>query len=274
MNHFTVLGARGFIGSRLFGSLARAGHRVDAPPRDASLRDRPLGHVLYSIGLTADFRTRPFDTVTAHVCKLNAILRDSKFESLTYLSSTRVYSGLTGTVDEASSLRVDPNAPGDLYNLSKLLGESIALHAGRPAKIARISNVYGADHASDNFLASVMRAAVATGSVTLHATATSAKDYVSLDDVVEILPRIAVEGRASIYNVCSGTNISNAQLAERLSAIVPCRVDYAPGAEDRVFPRTSNDRLRAEFGFRAASLLDDLPALVEAFRDAREVASC
>ncbi len=277
--HVTVLGSQGFIGSRLAAALADVGHRVESPPRNAPLGSGRLGHVIYAIGVTADFRTRPFDTVESHVCRLNELLRDARFDSLTYLSSTRVYQGLAGggrppLGEETAALAVDPHRADDLYNLSKLMGESLCLHAGRPAKVVRLANVYGPLDASDNFLPSVIRAAVNEGEVTLRGAPESAKDYVSLEDVAEMLPRLAVEGRHRVYNLASGHNVSHAALAERLAAIAPCRVRYVVGAAAAAFPLVSIERLREEFDFRPASLLDDLPALVECARRAREVAAC
>ncbi len=274
MSRFTVLGARGLIGSRLAAALARDGHEVRTPLRDDDLTNGSLGHVIYAIGLTSDFRTRTYDTITAHVCRLNEILRECRFESLLYLSSTRVYQGLTGTVDETTNLVVNPRRTDDLYNLSKLAGESLALASGQPTRIARISNVYDPSDLSDNFLSSVIRAAVTTGVVSLETAADSSKDYVRLDDVVFALSRIAVAGRGRVYNVCSGANLSHAQLAERLAALVPCQVRYAAGATAATFPTISNRRLLAEFSFSPASLVEDLPALVAAYRSCGELSTC
>lgn len=274
MSPFTVLGAGGFIGSHLARALEQAGHAVFAPARDANFSGRELGHVIYSIGMTADFRSRPFDTVTAHVAKLQQVLSGCDFASLTYLSSTRVYQGLAGPVDETSELCVNPLRAGDLYNLSKLMGESLALHGGRPTKIVRISNVYGGDYTSQNFLSSILRSAVETGSVTLESAATSSKDYVHLDDVVALLPRVALHGSSRLYNLCSGTNVSHAEMVACLQQITGCTVRYAENAAEIRFPRISNERLRAEFGFRPAAVLDDLPSLVESFRTHRELSAC
>ena len=206
---FTVLGAKGFIGSRLSAALTDGGHEVFAPSRGARLNDRPLGHVIYAIGVTGDFRSRPLDTMAAHVCRLLEVLGDGSFESLTYLSSTRVYQRVRAVgaqgVDETAAIGADPLDPGDLYNLSKLSGESLCLHGGRPAQVVRLSNVYGAGDESQNFLSSIIRDAVQTGHVTLTAAAESAKDYVSLEDVVTLLPRIALGARGGIYNLASGT---------------------------------------------------------------------
>src|SRR5688500_5975918 len=87
----TVLGASGFIGSRLVSQLAATGAEYQAVGRNEALPAGPLGHVIYCIGLTADFRSRPLNTVEAHVCKLLEVLRKCDFESLLYLSSTRLY---------------------------------------------------------------------------------------------------------------------------------------------------------------------------------------
>ena len=56
---WTVLGASGAIGRRLVGYLRQTGHVVYTPERgDPGVWTRPLGHVIYAIGLTADFRQR------------------------------------------------------------------------------------------------------------------------------------------------------------------------------------------------------------------------
>ena len=78
---YTVLGASGFIGSHVANLARREGHDVDCPGRDENLDGRHLGHVIYSIGLTSDFRQRPHDTVTAHVTKLQEILTRTTFDS-------------------------------------------------------------------------------------------------------------------------------------------------------------------------------------------------
>lgn len=85
LSTLTVLGATGYIGSRLVAHLQAQGHSVWAPVRgDAEVFTRPLGHVMYCVGLTADFRTRPFDTVDAHVGLLAEVLRRAQFDSLLY----------------------------------------------------------------------------------------------------------------------------------------------------------------------------------------------
>ena len=259
----TVFGAAGFIGRRLTAHLCAQGWEVLALARgDEAWRGVDLGHVFYCAGLTADFRVRPFDTVDAHVTLAVEVLRRARFDSFLYCSSTRVYAGATEAV-ETAQLRVDPNQPGDLYNLSKLMGEAACLAADHPAvRVARLSNVFGHDPASDNFIASIVRDAVMTGEVRLATDPRSAKDYMALDDVCVALERIAVAGEAGIYNVAAGVNTTNADILAALAAASGCNVVTTQDSPLVVFPPIRVDRLRALGVQSGVSVLRRMPDLV------------
>ena len=123
---FTILGATGFIGRHLVHHLHAANRTVFAPARgNQRLFSQALGHVIYAVGVTADFRTQPFETMESHVSLLGEILRRAQFDSFTYLSSTRVYARAVSTT-ETTDIRVNPSDPSELYNLSKLAGEVAA----------------------------------------------------------------------------------------------------------------------------------------------------
>lgn len=264
---FCVLGSSGFVGSHLAAFLRGQGHTVLMPGRnDPAVFAEELGHAIYCIGLTADFRSRPFDTVRAHVCYLAEILEKSRFESLLYLSSTRLYGG-AGSADEEAVLQADPQNPGDLYNLTKMTGESLCFSCGRAdVRVARLSNVYGADFKSENFLSSIIRDAVKYKHVVLRSSLESAKDYVGIDDVADILPRIAVAGRHRLYNVASGANVSNGALLQRLAELAGCTVSVEAGAPVLRFPKIDTQRIRDEFSFAPRSVLDGLDELVNSYR--------
>ena len=260
MSCFTVLGASGVIGRGLVAHLRSAGDEVWAPERgDAQIFRQPLGHVIYAIGVTADFRTRALDTVQAHVCQVTQLLREADFDSLLYLSSTRVYAG-AASGDEDAALLVRSQDPSDVYNLSKLMGESVCLASGRRAvRIARLSNVVGGDDRdSDNFLPSLWREAQ-TGHIVLRTSLSSAKDYIHIDDVVALLPSIALQAQEVIYNVASGQQISHGQWVERLVALTGCAVTVLPDAPDIRFVPVNVSRVCAEFGFVPRSAFSALP---------------
>jgi nucleoside-diphosphate-sugar epimerase len=264
MSH-TVLGSSGFVGKELVNSLRHSGAVVYAPERHeiaalaANCQDRNFGHVFYCIGLTANFRTQPFDTVQAHVCVLREFLENARFETFTYLSSTRVYEGANNT-SETADLKVSPGDPSHLYNLSKLMGESLCHARGANAKVVRLSNVYGAAMPKQNFLSQVLRESRKSGQVRFLTAPSSSKDYVSIRDVVRWLPLIATRGKHAVYNVATGQNTSNAQIGGLLEQR-GVGVGFSTDAPEWSFPLISTCRLTEEFGLPTSSLVEDFDHL-------------
>ncbi|MDQ3283020.1 MAG: NAD(P)-dependent oxidoreductase [Acidobacteriota bacterium] len=267
----TILGAEGFIGSHLARHLRESNVAFETPHRDEPLRGRPLGHVIDCAGVTADFRTRPYDTVDAHVCRIVDFARHCSFDSFVYLSSTRLYKDQqSDKAREHDDLTVEPTTTGGLYNLSKAMGEAVVLTLGDRGRVVRLSNVYGDGSEPHNFLASIVTDALTTGEIVLRTSLESAKDYVSVSDVVTLLPRIATEARERIYNVAGGVNVTNGEITAAIARITGCKVSVAPNAETWLYPEISIERAHDEFGFTPAALLDHLPALIDAYK--REVA--
>jgi nucleoside-diphosphate-sugar epimerase len=266
----TILGASGFIGRHLVQRLAAAGNDYYAPSREADLTKQPLGDVIYCIGLTADFRKRPFDTIDAHVTKLAHLLKECEFDSLLYLSTTRVYKPLGVAVNEDSAIMSNPQDPNDLYNISKIMGESLALSSGRLVRVARLSNVFGADWLSQNFLFSLIKDALSSSHIHLRTALASNKDYISVEDVVTCLLKIVQGSQSSVYNVASGVNCSHEAIVTSLQQLTGCRVTVAADAPTVTFPQIEIERLRNEFNFQPKLLLDGLPDLVSAFEKNRD----
>lgn len=245
----TVLGGRGFIGQSLVRHLESEGCEVWVPERDdSSVLEKPLGHVFYCIGLTADFRSRPFDTVRAHVEVLSKILENSAFYSFLYLSSTRVYAR-SETTDEAEALPVSSLDPSDLYNISKLMGESLCLSSGKAGvKIARLSNVVGPTMGPENLVSHLIKEARA-GKIRLKTHPASTKDYIFIDDAVRMLRLISMYGRDRIYNVASGVQMEHRQWLAALATVTGCAVEVDESAPFQSFPVINVERIKREYGF-------------------------
>lgn len=259
---FTVLGARGFIGRNLLSFLRENGHDTWAPsPDDEIIFSRALGHVIYCIGLTADFRERPYDTMRAHIGLLTEVLERTDFDSFLYLSSTRVYSR-NRTASETDPIIVDASAPSDLYNISKLAGESLCRSSGRThVRIARLSNVIGLDPTSQNFVIDIIRQAIG-GRITLRSQPLSSKDYIWIDDAVKLLAEIAVSGSETVYNVASGINLQHREIVDQLVRLTGTRTEILPEAPRHDFPVIDIQRIRNEFGFSPQNVLSKLPGLI------------
>jgi nucleoside-diphosphate-sugar epimerase len=262
---FTIFGRGGFIGRNLSRYLEGRGHKVWIPSRAAEeTRGQDLGHVIYAIGLTGDFRSRPFDTVEAHVCKLLDLLMFSRFDSWLYLSSTRIYGGLplTEVAREDTVLNVSPNLDG-VYNISKLMGEALCLALpNKNIRVVRLANVYGSGQSKHTFLASIVDELVQTGKAVIREAPESEKDYIALTDVLPLLEAIALSGRERLYNVASGKAVTHAEFANKLIQLTGRSIQFEENAPCRRFPLIDISRIQIEFDFVASGIDDNLPALI------------
>jgi hypothetical protein len=114
----------------------------------------------------------------------------------------------------------------------------------------------------DTFLGQLLHEGQNSGRVVIQHSGCSAKDYVRLTAVVRLLPAIAAQGRARLYNVAAGFNTSHATIAERLRTIVGWQVSFAAAAPTIHFPPIDTARLDAEFGPTLSKLSIDLPTLL------------
>jgi nucleoside-diphosphate-sugar epimerase len=266
MGLITIFGASGFIGSHLVAELERRQIQHSSIRRDDKVPRQHLGEVIYCIGVTADFRSKPFETVEAHVCKLGEVLQSCEFTSFTYLSSTRVYANNSATASEEDPLVVMPAKAADLYNISKAMGESLTLNCGKTTRVVRLSNVYGDDFNSDNFLPTLIKDAVTTRKLVFQTAPESSKDFISINDAVGTLIEISTRGRERVYNLAAGENVTNRELAQSFSKTLGCTIEFAANAPRVSFPPISINRLKTEFAFKPRRLLDDLEQLIASYQ--------
>jgi len=103
--------------------------------------------------------------------------------------------------------------------------------------------------------------AAGAGQITAQSSPHFTRDYVHLDDVVDALIRIAVQGQAPVYNVASGVNVSNAELFEYLKQRWGCAVQPLLDTRPAPTPRISTVRLRTELQWQPRGLLAALDSL-------------
>ena len=260
MTRITLFGGSGFIGRATAAELARRGHQVHIPARGQIMPPAGgFGTLIWCIGLTADFRTRPYDTATAHIGLLAQVLAQGAHDRVIYLSSTRIYGGAPSTTEgttESAALRLQPENPSDLYNATKIAGESLVLSAPVPGVAVRLSNVLGPGEAArETFVGAITRQAH-QGQIVLESALSTAKDYLWIEDAARGLADIALTGQQRIYNLASGRQISHQAWVNALAQQTGCGVAIRDKAPDLGFPPIDTHRFQAEFGSLPTDPLD------------------
>ena len=162
---------------------------------------------------------------------------------------------------------MQPNNPEDIFNVSKLGGESLCINSGRQnVRAVRLSNVIGEDFSSRNFVFDLMQAAVSGGKITLRSSPVSEKDYIHIADVVEMIAMIARAGVAPLYNLASGTNVTNEQIIEQICMEIPAELEVVPDAPTIRFRPIDIGKIIREFGFTPRPVLPYVRQLAASFR--------
>lgn len=259
-NTATIVGAGGFIGQALLRHLSSHGWKCNTPNRNDKLWPKSKekhGVIFYCAGLTADYAYRPFDTFEAHISLLTEVLQSANYDSLVYLSSTRLYDGMSSThlANENCSFFVQPDNPRHLYDITKLAGE-VACHAlgkGR-AKIARLSCVYQDHKDTEGFLPFILgQLLINTDNkkrLIIDSSPHYKRDYVHLWDVVNALVDIATKGNQLVYNIASGENISNADIARTIYHATGHKLEFKQQTKTNSSPIIDISRLRDELAWQ------------------------
>lgn len=245
---YTIFGS-GFIGKALMARLKQNG----LPCRIVSRNTWPesgsdLGRVIFTSGMTSGFRDDPMQTADVHVTYLISALRQFRFERFIYLSSTRLYIHTEYTNEDAPII-VDATDPNDIFTVTKLTAELLVIGRRDPRfRVVRLSNVFGLMDVSNNFLTSLIRDWKEGRPVVIRNSQTSNKDYIHIEDAVSgILSIVDAENTChQIYNLASGKNTSNAEIAS-IFREYGCSVRFENEQFTIIFPEINVSRFREEF---------------------------
>jgi len=295
MTHL-VTGGAGFIGSHLVDRLIKRGDEVvvidnlrrgrwqnlasSGSPRlrliEADIRDRDavrdacagvetvfhLAAQSNVMGAAVDPSYSVETNVLGTVNVLDAAL-EARVRRLVFSSSREVYGdpAVLPVHEDA------PFAPKNLYGASKVAGEAYCLayrQRGLDVRILRFGNVYGpldTDRVIPTFLDRAAR-----GQPLQLFGGRQVIDFVWVDLVVEALIRAAEAAElADAVNVASGRGTPITELADRIAALLPARVEVLPARGEEVVSFTADvSRMRQRLGIEPPDdPLAELPRLVD-----------
>ena len=89
----------------------------------------------------------------------------------------------------------------------------------------------------------------------------SSKDFLFVDEAINVLIKIIKKGKYRLYNVASGENIKLFKVAEQIKKITDCKINYKN--QKKIFrdPIVNIKRIKKEFNFKPKKKL--IPSLRE-----------
>jgi len=261
---FTIVGARGFIGSAVALTLEQVGAHVTRLRHDEPVPPTAGGTIVYCTGIPSGADRNPARAKIQHVDIPQALLENVACERFIYLSSTRVYEGIASTSETEDIDLLPPH--GDAYIRTKRAGERVVLDDPR-GRVLRLANVFGNAFTAAVFLSDILRQAATSGNVAVRSALKSEKDYVSLAEVAAYIPLLGVKGTERIYNIGRGKNTTHGEIFAVLERL-GIDVTVPEGAPEQIFAPIRIDRLRREFPAPEIDVLEKIPELLTAFRTA------
>jgi len=263
---YTIFGSTGFIGSEIIKNLKKKKIKVHKPKKNVLKFKKNLGHVIYCVG-SDDWKDKPKKGYFSNFGHLQQIVYNNNFKSFIFLSTTRLYLNSSKTVSEKNNILIKTDDINYYYNILKAASESLLLSLNKNIIILRLSNVFGNNFNSPLLLPTLIRNAIQKSKINISINVNSTKDYISINDVIDLIFKIQKKNRFKIYNIASGENITLKKIIQIIRNKTNCRV-FTKNQNIKVKePVISINRIQKEYNFKSSLNLEkDLPSLIANFK--------
>jgi nucleoside-diphosphate-sugar epimerase len=228
--------------------------------------DVEIDYLFNCAGYTGDSRSKPFETLDAHVNLPIFLLNTARIKRcFISLGSTRIYGFLKNknrVFTENYYSKDIHTGGGYIYDGSKKIMESVLLNHAKTANfrivIPRLSNVFGGHILKDlddsTFLTVMLKSAISDKKIQTHQHTDSAKDFIFIDDAIEGILRTALFSKNSTcYNICSSKSYSIKEWADFLKIDIKGDENAPPQ-----YSFVSNEKAERELGFKPKTQLNHL----------------
>ena len=209
------------------GDLAKEAFVGNLPPADVIVHAATYGQP----GMFMDF---PEITIKLNTYVTSVLLEKvlKKTGNFLFISSSEVYSGLTTTPFlETKMGSTTPDHPRACYIEAKRCGEAVVnvyRNKGRSATSARLSLAYGPGtrRGDKRVINNFVEKALLQKEITLLDNGEARRTYCYVSDAVNMMWRILLEGKESVYNIGGISSVTIADLARLVGNIVGVNVIF------------------------------------------------
>ena len=232
-----VTGYKGFIGSHVYSSLVQQGHDVVGYDWDESYGCLPYVrdyHWVIHLGAISSTTERDVSKVFSHNYDFSIKLYKECCAygvNLQYASSASVYGDVKAWSEDGEC------RPLNAYAWSKFMFDRYVTKIDVPTNIVcqgfRYFNVYGSNENHKGDQASVFtkfnNQAISDGCIKLFENSDNYKrDFVCVDDIVDVHRQMLWKSDSGIFNVGSGTAVSFQKIADLCSKKLGVPIKYIP----------------------------------------------
>ena len=266
LSSILILGHSGYIGSRVAAALAANGVPVvgrSIPTLDLTREDsvnaltdllEPNGAVVVCAAIKKQLGDTPdiFAKNQAMTLNVGKALAAKPVKRVVYVSSGSVYGEDVPhpIISEATTPQ-----PTSYYGIGKFASERLILkmagqQAGTSIVIVRPALVYGPHEPGYYYGPSgFLRSAQAEQSITLWGDGEERREFIYIDDLVELTCRLTLGAQTGVVNIASGKSYTFAQALASIEALIGRRpaVNLRPRSKDKVDHQFDNTRLREWF---------------------------
>ena len=248
--NFTIFGHTGFLGKNIVDQLNRKKINIFLPSRNKFKFSKNLGNVIYCIG-SDDVIKNPLNAVLSNLLILSKIIEQNKFETFTYISSTRLYLN-TNETNENDDIRIKVNSKNYLFNSLKVAAENFCLSKNnKNIKVVRLSNLYGPNFSNQVYLLpSLIRDSLKKKQINILINKKSKKNYLYVNDAIKVILKIINKSRFRIYNIASDKRISLENIAFAVKKATNCKIVYKNQNIKLDEPIIDINRIKKEYNFK------------------------